>query len=164
MSGDTVVLNPMGTMIIMRYLYPCTIEGSTDDGNGFVVSFPDIPWAHTGGFTFRESLILAEDCLVVALSHYVGHDLDLPTPSPYQEGQELLTVQPVVAAQLDLYAAMREQKLGAAELAARLDICEDDAAALVNLDYRTPIGEVAKALRAVGCDVAVAASESERAA
>ena len=42
---------------------------------------------------------------------YVGHDLDLPTPSPYQEGQELLTVQPVVAAQLDLYAAMREQKL-----------------------------------------------------
>ena len=51
---------------------------------------------------------------------------------------------------------MREQKLDAAQLAARLGICEDDAAALVNLDYRTPIGEVAKALRAVGCDLAVA--------
>ena len=140
----------------MKYLYPCTIEGNTDDGNGFVVSFPDIPWAHTGGFTFREALILAEDCLVVALSHYVDHDLDLPAPSPYQEGQELLTVQPVVAAQLDLYTAMRDQKLGAAELAASLDICEDDAAALVNLDYRTPIGEVAKALKAVGCELAVA--------
>ena len=77
-------------------------------------------------------------------------------PSPYQEGQELLTVQPVVAAQLDLYTAMRDQKLGAAELAASLDICEDDAAALVNLDYPTPIGEVAKALKAVGCELAVA--------
>ena len=140
----------------MRYLYPCTIEGNTDDGNGFVVSFPDIPWAHTGGFTFREALILAEDCLVVALSHYVDHDLDLPGPSPYQEGQELLTVQPVVAAQLDLYTAMREQQLGAAELAARLGICEDDAAALVNLDYRTPIGQVMKALEALGRSPAMA--------
>ena len=139
----------------MQYLYPCTIEGNTDDGNGFVVSFPDIPWAHTGGFTFREALILAEDCLVVALGHYVDHGLDLPAPSPYQAGQELLTVQPVVAAQLDLHTAMREQKLGAAELAARLGICEDDAAALVKLDYRTPIGEVAKALKAVGCALEV---------
>ena len=140
----------------MKYLYPCTIEGNTDDGNGFVVSFPDIPWAHTGGFTFREALILAEDCLVVALGHYVNNELDLPAPSPFQDGQELLTVQPVVAAQLDLYTAMRQQKLSAADLAARLGICEDDATALVILDYRTPIGEVAKALRAVGCDLAVA--------
>ncbi len=139
----------------MKYLYPCTIVGNADDGNGFVVSFPDIPWAHTGGFTFREALILAEDCLVVALSHHVNHDLDLPAPSRFQEGQELLAVQPVIAAQLDLYTAMREQKLSAADLAARLDICEDDAAALVNLDYRTPIGEVAKALRAVGRELAV---------
>ena len=140
----------------MRYLYPCTIQGNHEDGNGFVVSFPDIPWAHTGGFTFREALILAEDCLVVALSHYVNHGLDLPAPSPYQEGQELLTVQPVVAAQLDLYAAMREQGISGADLAHRLGICADDAAALVHLDYRTPIGEVAKALKSVGCELAVA--------
>ena len=150
--------------MIMRYLYPCTIEGNTDDGNGFVVSFPDIPWAHTGGFTFRESLILAEDCLVVALSHYVGHDLDLPTPSPYRKGQELLTVQPVIAAQLDLYTAMRKQGMGLPDLAQRLGIGEEDAASLLRLDYSTPIGKVIEAMRAVGCDVAVAESESERAA
>ena len=140
----------------MKYLYPCTIEGNPDDGNGFVVSFPDIPWARTGGFTFREARILAEDCLVVTLSHHVKHDLDLPAPSPFREGQELLTVQPVVAAQLDLYTAMREQGISWRDLAQRLGICEDDAAALVNLDYRTPIGEVAKALKAVGCELAAA--------
>ena len=67
-------------------------------------------------------------------------------------------MQPVVAAQLDLYTAMREQKLGAADLASRLGICEDAAAALINLDYRTPIGEVAKALKAVGCELAVAST------
>ncbi len=143
----------------MRYLYPCTIEGNEEDGDGFVVSYPDIPWAITGGFTFKESLILAEDCLVVALAHYVDHDEDLPAPSPYQKGQELLTVQPVIAAQLDLYTAMREQGISLPELAERLGISEGDAAPLLSLDYCTPIGEVAKALRAVG-----RSSETEQAA
>ncbi len=144
----------------MRYLYPCTIEGNEEDGDGFVVSYPDIPWAHTGGFTFKESLVLAEDCLVVALAHYVNHGEDLPPPSPYQEGQELLTVQPVIAAQLDLYTAMREQGISRAELAERLAVSSEDANRLLSLDYRTPIGEVMQALRAVGRDLAV----SERAA
>ena len=139
----------------MKYLYPCNIKGPEKNGEGFVVTFPDISGAITGGFTFREALILAEDCMVVALSCYIDLGRELPTPSRFQEGQELLTVQPVVAAQLDLYTAMREQKLGPADLAGRLGICEDDAAALVNLDYRTPIGEVAKALKAVGCELAV---------
>ena len=134
----------------MRYLYPCTIEGNEDDGDGFIVSYPDIDWAHTGGFTFKESLILAEDCLVVALAHYVDHGEELPRPSPYQEGQELLTVQPVIAAQLDLYTAMREQGISLAQLAERLGISEQDAAPLLILDYCTPIARVLGALEVVG--------------
>ena len=98
----------------MRYVYPCDITGNETDGDGFVAIFPDVNGAITGGFTFREALINAEDCLVVALAACVDCQEELPTPSPYQEGQELLTVQPVVAAQLDLYTAMREQKLDAA--------------------------------------------------
>ena len=135
-----------------------------DDGNGFVVSFPDIPWAITGGFTFREALINAEDCLVVALASCIRQQEEFPTPSPYRKGQELLTVQPVIAAQLDLYTAMREQGMGLPDLAQRLGIGEEDAASLLRLDYSTPIGKVIEAMRAVGCDVAVAESESERAA
>ena len=134
----------------MRYLYPCTIEGNEEDGDGFVVSYPDIPWAHTGGFTFKESLVLAEDCLVVALAHYVDHGEDLPPPGPYQEGQELLTVQPLIAAQLDLYTAMRKQNISRAELAERLGVGSDAVDKLLSLDYRTPIAEVLLALRAVG--------------
>ena len=103
----------------MRYVFPCDIKPDDSEGGwGYVVSFPDIPFAHTGGKTFKESIILAEDCMVVALSVYVDRERDLPAPSPYQEGQELLTVQPVIAAQLDLYAAMREQKVTQADLAA----------------------------------------------
>jgi antitoxin HicB len=134
----------------MRYLYPCKIDGNEEDGDGFVVSYPDIPWAHTGGFTFKESLILAEDCLVVALSHYVDHGEELPTPSPFQDGQELLTVQPVIAAQLDLYTAMREQGISQADLAERLGISSAAAEKLLSLDYCTPLSQVNQALLAVG--------------
>ncbi len=139
----------------MRYAFPCDIKPDDSEGGwGYVVSFPDIPFAHTGGKTFKESIILAEDCMVVALSVYVDRERDLPAPSPYQEGQELLTVQPVIAAQLDLYAAMREQGISQADLATRLGIAEADAARLLILDYCTPLSRVAKALRAVGCDLA----------
>ena len=144
----------------MKYLYPCNIKGTEIDGEGFVVTFPDMSEAITGGFTFRDSLILAEDCLVVALEGYIVADRKLPTPSPYQEGRELLTVQPVIAAQLDLYTAMREQGISRADLAERLGISSADADRLLSLDYRTPIAEVLLALRAVDCESVVAATVS----
>ena len=138
----------------MRYVYPCDITGTETDGDGFVAIFPDVNGAITGGFTFKEALINAEDCLVVALSACVYCYEDLPTPSPYQKGQELLTVQPVIAAQLDLYTAMREQGISRVDLAERLGISAEDADRLLCLDYRTPIAEVIEALRAVGCESA----------
>ena len=139
----------------MRYAFPCDIKTDDSEGGwGYVVSFPDIPFAHTGGKTFKESIILAEDCMVVALSVYVDRERDLPAPSPYQEGQELLTVQPVIAAQLDLYAAMREQGISRSDLAERLGVSNDAVDKLLSLDYRTPIAELIKALLAVGCQLA----------
>ena len=143
----------------MQYVYPCDIDGNETDGDGFTAIFPDVDGAITGGFTFREALINAEDCLVVALASCVDCHEPLPAPSPFREGQELLTVQPVIAAQLDLYTAMREQGISRAELAERVGVSSDDTDRLLSLDYRTPIGEVLQALRAVGGDLAVAAPE-----
>jgi antitoxin HicB len=138
----------------VNYTFPCNIRPDEEEGGwGFVVSFPDIYGANTGGKTFKESIILAEDCMVVALSAYIDLGRDLPTPSPYQEGQELLSVQPVIAAQLDLYAAMREQGISRSDLAERLGVSNDDAERLLSLDYHTPIARVAQALRAVGCEL-----------
>lgn len=138
----------------MQYVYPCNIKGNETDGDGFVATFPDVEGAITGGFTFREALINAEDCLVVALASCVDCGEELPTPSPFQDGQELLTVQPVIAAQLDLHTAMREQGISRADLAERLGVGSDAVDKLLILDYRTPIAEVIKALRAVGCQLA----------
>jgi antitoxin HicB len=140
----------------MKYTFPCNIIPDEEEGGwGFVVSFPDISGAHTGGKTFKESIILAEDCMVVALSCYVDLGKELPTPSPCQDGQELLTVQPVIAAQLDLYTAMREQGISQADLAERLGISIAAAEKLLSLDYCTPLSQVNKALLAVGARPAV---------
>ena len=63
----------------------------------------------------------------------------------------MLTVQPVIAARLDLYTAMREQGASRAEPAERLGIGSAEADRLLSMDYRTPIRQVLNALRAIGC-------------
>ena len=135
----------------MRYTFPCDIEGNEEDGDGYVVTFPDLDGAITGGNTFRESVILAEDCLVVALAAYMDCQEELPTPSAWTKGQELLTVQPLIAAQLDLYTAMREQGVTVSDLAQRLDLPEAQVKKLLILDYRTSINKVVEALKLLGC-------------
>ena len=135
----------------MRYTYPCNIEGNEQDGDGFVATFPDLEGAVTGGFTFKEAIIMAEDCLVVSLASYVDRQEELPTPSAWAKGQELLTVQPLIAAQLDLYVAMREQAVTTADLAQRLDLPEAVVKRLLSLDYKTSISEVVDALELLGC-------------
>ena len=139
----------------MRYTYPCNIEGNEQDGDGFVATFPDLEGAVTGGFTFKEAIIMAEDCLVVSLASYVDRQEELPTPSAWAKGQELLTVQPLIAAQLDLYVAMREQGVTTADLAQLLNLSEAVVKRLLSLDYRTSINEVVEALELLGCNPVV---------
>ena len=139
----------------MRYTYPCNIEGNEDDGDGFVATFPDLEGAITGGFTFKEAIIMAEDCLVVSLASCVVSQEELPTPSTWTKGQELFTVQPLIAAQLDLYQAMREQGVTISDLAERLELPEAVVKRLLSLDYKTSINEVAEALELLGCKPAV---------
>ena len=139
----------------MRYTFPCDIEGNEDDGDGFVATFPDLKGAVTGGFTFKDTIILAEDCLVVSLASYVDCQEELPTASPWTKGQELFTVQPLIAAQLDLYVAMREQGVTIPGLAQRLGLPEEHVKRLLSLDYKSSINEVAEALELLGCKPAV---------
>ena len=151
----------------MRYTYPCAIQGNADDGDGFAVTFPDLRGAVTGGFTFKESIILAEDCLVVSLADYMDSDEELPAPSAWVDGQELIGVQPLIAAQLDLYTAMRQQNLTRADLAKRLGLTQAAVKRLLTLNYRTPITQVRRALAALSQDTAadvVEPAAAERAA
>ena len=141
----------------MKYTYPCIFQPEDDESykGWYNVSFPDLQGAFTCGRDWKTAMIMAEDCMVVSLAAYVDCQEELPTPSPWSKGQELLTVQPLIAAQLDLYVAMREQGVSASDLAQRMNVPEKEIKRLLSLDYKTSINEVVEALELLGCQPAV---------
>ena len=79
---------------------------------------------------------------------------DIPIPSVPAPGQVMVAVYPVVAAKLALYTAMRERRTKVA-LGELLGISEAAVRKLADPDHRSHISQVQKALRAVGCTMAV---------
>lgn len=138
----------------MRYVYPCSIvrdeEERATGREAWVVTFPDVVGAITGGWSRDEALELAGDCLTAALGMYVSAREDIPAPSPLAEGQVLIAVSPIVAAKLALYAAMREQGVTNVALSRRLGVGENSVRRLLDLRHRSHITSVNKALHALG--------------
>lgn len=134
----------------MQYAYPCNLIPDHEEGEGFVVTFPDVPGAITGAQTKEESLFLAEDALVAMLAVYVQQQREIPTPSPVADGQELVAVPPIAAAKLALYTAMREQGITGDALAARLNLSDSAIRKLLDPDCYSHISQIMRALRNVG--------------
>ena len=132
----------------MIYAYPCNLTPGQD--RRLVATFPDVPEAITGAENRSQALEMAEDALATALAGYVHEKWEIPVPSAAVEGQELVAVPTVVAAKLALYSAMRAQRVTKVELAGRLGISESAVRKLANPDHRSHIGQVQRALRAVG--------------
>ena len=139
----------------MRYAYPCNIvrdreEERASGKEAYNVTFPDVYGANSGAWSWEDALEAAGDCLRVALSMYAGNGEDIPSPSPLEDGQVLITVSPVVAAKLALYTAMREQGVTNAALAGRLGLEESAVRRLLDPGYGSHMTSVEKALRSVG--------------
>ena len=139
----------------MRYAFPCSIirdeeEQQATGRKAYVVTFPDVPEAITGGWSWQEALEMAEDCLGVALSFYVDRREDIPTPGPLADGQVIIAVPLIVAAKLTLYTAMREQGITDADLAAKLGMPENAVHNLLNPNRFSHISQVERALKALG--------------
>ena len=134
----------------MQYVYPCNLIPDYEEGEGFIVTFPDIPGAITGAQTREESLFFAEDTLVAMLAVYVQLQREIPTPSPVADGQELVAVPPIAAAKLALYTAMREQGITGDALAVRLNLSDSAIRKLLDPDCYSHISQIMRVLRTVG--------------
>lgn len=134
----------------MQYAYPCNLIPDREEGEGFIVTFPDVPGAITGAQTREESLFLAEDALVAILAVYVQQQREIPRPSPVADGQELVAVPPIAAAKLALYTAMREQEITGDALALRLNLSDSALRKLLDPDCYSHISQIMRALRNVG--------------
>ena len=144
----------------MRYAYPCSIvrdeeEERATEREAYNVTFPDVYGANTGAWSWEEALEMARDCLGVALGMYVKAREDIPAPSPLADDQVLVSVAPIVAAKLALYAAMREQGVTNVALAVQLGLQENAVRRLLDPGHRSHITSVEKALRAVGRSLVV---------
>ena len=132
----------------MQYSYPCRIE---PDGDGWVASFPDVAEALTGDGDYGETVELAADALVTALSRcYVERRRELPPPGARTPGEILIRVPALVAGKLALYSTMRRNRITRVELARRLAVSVTTARRIVNPQHRSHIEQVERALRAVG--------------
>ena len=140
---------------MVRYAFPCNIAEDYEEGEGFVVTFPDVPEAITGVETWEKALEMAEDALGVALGMYVANHQDVPMPGPVLDGATVVPVPLVVAAKLALYTAMRDKGLTNVALADRLGVSETAIRRLVDPEHRSHIDHVQNALHKIGYSLAV---------
>lgn len=77
--------------------YPAKIQ---PDGNGFMVSFRDIPEALTGGSTIEEARLMAKDALETAIDFYFEDLRAVPLPSPTKSDEDLISLSPQITAKV----------------------------------------------------------------
>jgi antitoxin HicB len=131
--------------IAMRY--PASIK---PDGEGWMVSFPDIPEALTGGATHEEAMAMAGDALVTALEFYFDDKREIPPPSRVKRGQVAIDLAPSVAAKILLLNEMVRQKVRPAELARKMGTTAQEVNRLTQLRHATKIDGIGSALQALG--------------
>ena len=131
----------------MTHAFPYAFE--PEESGGVLVQFVDVPEAHTAGATEAAAGEQALDCLIAALGGYIRLGRKLPRPSPAR-GRPVATLPPLVAAKLALYEAMRTQAITRTELARRLGLQENAVRRLLDLDHRSHIDQIDRALAVLG--------------
>jgi antitoxin HicB len=132
----------------LKFSYPAKVE--RDDAGFYLVTFPDVPEAGTDGRSRDEAISDAPDSLVAALGGYLTAGKALPLPSSPRGNQLLVELSPLIVAKLALYKAMRDSRIRSSTLAKRLGITATTATRLTDLDHRTPIALIERALAELG--------------
>jgi len=139
--------------------YPAILKPEPD-GKAFVVNFPDLPEALTGGEDLEDALAEAADCLGCALSFRITEREEIPLPSRPRKGQYLISVPLYLAPKLALYRAMREQGVSNSELARRLKCSETVVRRMLDPKHDSKPKKLEAALAALGKRVLVSIDEA----
>lgn len=120
------------------------------DGEGFVVSFVDIPEALTGAASREEALDMAADALTTAMDFYFEDRRPVPAPSEPKRGQILVDLPASVSAKVLLLNEMLRQDVRPAELARRMKVRPQEVTRITTLGHPTKIDTISQALAAMG--------------
>jgi antitoxin HicB len=146
-----------GTMSSITYR--CHLE--PDEGGGYVVTFPDLPFGVTQGDTVEEALAEAADCLETILASLVEDGHDIPGPSKLEAGDRLISPRAVTAAQVALYTAMRSGNVAPDALAERLGLPAAEMRRLLDLSTSPQLETIERALAALGHRLTVVLDAAE---
>jgi antitoxin HicB len=130
------------------FVYPADFK--PDDNGTILVSFPDVPIAHTFGEDESDALARGIDALETAFIALISDRAPIPRPSRARRGQKLVTVPALSAAKLALYEAMREAGVRKAELARRLKWHLPQVDRLLDLRHASRMDQLEAALAALG--------------
>ena len=129
------------------FSYPARV---TRDGDGYLVTFPDIPEAITGADDRTEAIALASDALMTAMDFYFEDRRAVPMPSARKRGQVAVDLPASVSAKVLLLNEMIAQGKRPAELARLMNARPQEVTRLIDLHHPTKIDTIAQALRVMG--------------
>ena len=138
-----------------RLVYPALVSG---EGEDFVVTFPDLPEALTGGTSIEEALMEAEDCLEEAIAARIDDGEEIPTPSEI-EGAYAITCPPQMALKAALYELMTEAAMSKVKLAEMMEVNEKEVRRITDPHHNTKLQTLAKALRVLGKQIYIGISD-----
>lgn len=147
----------------MSYSYKAIL--TSDPDGGFVVTFPDVPEAITGGVTRSEALEMAEDALTVALLGRIDDEAALPIAAA--SGGELVPVAVPArfAAKIALIEAFRaaqsaDATINQSELARRLGVDHKEIRRRLDPDHKTKLPALEETLKALGKRLVVSVEDA----
>jgi len=130
--------------------YPVSIE---KNGDGYLVTFPDIPEALTEAVTYNEAKEMALDALITAFDFYFEDKRPIPMPS--QVDSDCVNIPPSVSAKIFLLNELLKSGITYAELARRIEAKPQSIHRLIDLHHATKIDAIDQALRAIGRELQV---------
>ncbi len=130
------------------------------DGDGFLLTFPDVPEAITGGASEAEAIANAQEALDLALASYavVGESLPVPRTAP-DEPAHSATPSAAIMAKIAFIQAFRASGLTRTALAARLDKSEVEIRRMLNPAHATKLSNLEAGLMALGKRYVIAVEE-----
>jgi antitoxin HicB len=137
-------------MRLMNFVYPAAFV--RDEDGALIVSFRDLPEAHTSGRDLPDAMAEAVDCLDEAIAGRVVREEPIPTPSARRGNERLIALPPHTAAQAALALAMRDAGITKSELARRLGCDVREARRLLDPAHPSKINRIAAAMRALGAE------------
>lgn len=142
----------------MDYIFAAKIDPDPD--GGFLVTFPDVPDAITGGKSIVESRANAVEALGLALRGYLASDLPLPKPATTQKGLVSIPVDAVTALKLAVIETFNASGLSKSELARKLGRAENEARRILDPDHPTKLPLLQAALAALGKEIVVSVRDA----